>query len=84
MKEIIKTYALFIGYETPYDLDLKHNEVLPKLDKSFKRIELEGDIVHVVPVDRMIQAQLIIEEINEKENTNLCCSFEEYNMEALS
>jgi hypothetical protein len=41
-------HTVFVGYDTPLALEIKHDVVIPLLDKVFKRIELDGDIVHVI------------------------------------
>ncbi|MGG3641439.1 hypothetical protein [Bacillus gobiensis] len=41
-------HTVFVGYDIPLALDIKHEMVIPLLDKEFKRIELDGDIVHVL------------------------------------
>lgn len=80
--------TLFVGYDIPMALDVKHEEVLPELDKVFTRIDLDGDIAHLVPEKEINKAQDIIDGFNEKyrkENTqddedsfNLTCDFEDY------
>ncbi|PTY89740.1 hypothetical protein [Heyndrickxia sporothermodurans] len=48
-------HTVFVGYDIPLALEIKHDMVIPLLDKEFKRIELEGDIVHLVEGESSIK-----------------------------
>lgn len=41
-------HTVFVGYDVPLALEIKHDMVIPLLDKVFKRIDLDGDIMHII------------------------------------
>ncbi|MGZ9869605.1 hypothetical protein ACU3L3_14395 [Priestia endophytica] len=43
--------AVFIGYDVPEALEVKWEIIMPELDKKYKRIQYEGDEVHIIAVD---------------------------------
>ncbi|MFT9494349.1 MULTISPECIES: hypothetical protein [Bacillota] len=59
-------HTVFIGYDIPEALDVKYDKVFPLLDKEFKQIELEGDLVHVIEGESSIN---FIEDILNAFNT---------------
>ncbi|MEB6550168.1 hypothetical protein MXL46_13820 [Heyndrickxia sporothermodurans] len=63
--------ALFLGYELPFDLDLKYDVVFPYLDKSFQKVEYEGDLMHGIPENKEIEIIKYIEKINQEYDANL-------------
>ncbi|QST02477.1 hypothetical protein IMZ31_23800 (plasmid) [Pontibacillus sp. ALD_SL1] len=74
----MKNYTVFVGYDIPLALEVKHSQVLPLFDQHFTPHELEGDMVHIVPESEMEKAEEIIENYNEKYDIGLTCDFEEY------
>ncbi|KYG33475.1 hypothetical protein [Priestia endophytica] len=43
--------AVFIGYDIPEALEVKWEIIMPELDKKYKRIQYEGDEVHIIAGD---------------------------------
>lgn len=41
-------HTVFVGYDVPLALEIKHDMVIPLLDKVFKQIDLDGDIMHII------------------------------------
>lgn len=62
---------LFIGYELPRDLYLKYDKVLPSLNTHYQQVELEGDLMHLIPEYSENEVIQYIESINQQYNANL-------------
>lgn len=40
--------AVFIGYDIPEALEVKWECIMPLLDRSFKTIKYDGDVIHII------------------------------------
>lgn len=59
--------SLFVGYSTPEALDIKWRKVLPTLDAAgFQRIEVDGDVMHLIPDDREEEAVALVLSANQE------------------
>ena len=75
MKDL-QEYHVFIGYDIPQALDIKHSIVIPLLDTLYEQIEIEGDILHKVKsIDEIHHIGEIIELFNEYFDFNLTVDF---------
>ncbi|MFD1675643.1 hypothetical protein [Alicyclobacillus fodiniaquatilis] len=71
-----KTTILLLGYETTVDLEKKHSQFLPALDKlGLERKVLERDLVHVVPEELMANANSLVQRLNHTFDTKVNCDF---------
>lgn len=74
-------HTVFVGYDIPLALDIKHDMVIPLLDKVFKRIELDGDIVHVIEGESSIKfIENMINSFNAYYDVGLTLDIEPYCM----
>lgn len=76
-------HTVFVGYDIPLALDIKHKMVMPLLDKEFKRIELDGDIVHVIEGESSIEfIEVMIDSYNAYFDIGLTLDIVPYYMES--
>ncbi|MDM5205342.1 hypothetical protein [Cytobacillus kochii] len=74
-------HTVFIGYDIPLALEIKYDMLLPLLDKEFKRIELDGDIVHVIEGESSIKfIKDMINSFNAYYDIGLTLDIEPYRM----
>jgi hypothetical protein len=62
LKEL--TVGIFINFDTPADAELKHDLVFPVLDKFYKQTQLEGDVIHIIPVKDIDKVTTLIDGYN--------------------
>ena len=71
-------HSLFIGYDIPSALEMKHGFVMNILDLKYPQSELEGDVVHLIPEEDVPAIVDMIESINEVFDIGLTCDVERY------
>lgn len=68
--------TLFVGYDVPLALDLKYDILFPILDAMFKRVEIDGDIFHVIDDEKKLDGvQRLVEHLNEIHGINITLDY---------
>jgi hypothetical protein len=68
--------TLFVGYDVPLALDLKYDILFPILDAMFQRIEMDGDIFHVIDDEKKLEGvQRLVEHLNEIHGINITLDY---------
>jgi hypothetical protein len=73
----MKTTTVFIGYDIPLALDVKHEQLLPFLDTMLKPVDLGGEKCHIIENEKQkICIEKILSALNGLNDINLNAVFE--------
>ncbi|MED3746674.1 MULTISPECIES: hypothetical protein [Geobacillus] len=68
--------VLFVGYDVPLALDIKHDVLFPILDMLFERIEIDGDTFHLVDDENKLEGvKRLVEHLNWVHEINITLEY---------